>query len=251
MFPESKKWARPPAFRRSPGQSLRDQEERITDNLLIPLFLATAFCWVLWLVMGLQIRSNQPSEPKIYLCFAIVATSITAIKSGQLWGQFRKLSHGELFVSEQLKELDANDFRCFHDVVRDGFNIDHVVVGPPGVFAVETKFRSGSGEIEFKNGQGILVGGREEKRDSLQQARGNARVVHDLIRDAGVKASVKPVVVFVGDWKVKNSWDDDSDVRVIAADDVQPYFQNEDRPELTRSEIELISSHLEQSARNT
>jgi len=35
---------------------------------------------------------------------------------------------------------------------------------------------------------------------------------------------------------------------VITADDVQPYFQNEDYPELTKFEIELISSHLKRTA---
>ena len=80
---------------------------------------------------------------------------------------------GELVVAEQLEELRATGFRCFHDIVRDGFNIDHVVVGPPGVFVIETKFRSGSGVIEFRNGQGIFVGGREEERDPFKQARGN------------------------------------------------------------------------------
>ena len=202
--------------------------------------------------MDLQVPSYQPSQPKIYLGFAIVATGVTAIKFGRFWGQFRKLNRAELLITEQLEELRVNDFRCFHDIVRDEFNIDHVVVGPPGVFAVERKFRNGSGEIEFKNGQGILVGGREEERESLNQARGNARAVRDLIREnAGLEVLVKPVVVFMGDWKVKNGWGDHTDVRVITADDVQPYFQNEDYAELTKFEIELISSHLVRMARGS
>ena len=250
MFPESKKWAPPLAVCRLPGQLPCDQKERLTDNWLIPFFLATAFCWILWLVMNLQAyQPFQPFQSKIYLCFAIVATGATAIRFSGLWGHFRKLNGGALIVAAQLEELRANDFRCFHDVVRDGFNIDHVVVGPPGVFTVERKFRSGSGEIEFKNGQGILVGGREEERDSLKQARGNASAVQDLIREnAGLEIPVKPLLVFVGDWKVKNTWREGTDVRVITADDVQPYFQNEDQSELTKSEIELISSHLERMA---
>lgn len=251
-FPESKRWAPLRAVRRLPDQSLRDQEERLTDNWLIAFFLATAFCWIVWLVMHLQVPSHQPPRPEIYLGFAIVATGVTATRFGRLWGQFHKLNRGELMVAQQLEGLRANDFRCFHDIVRDEFNIDHVVVGPPGVFAVETKFRRGSGEIEFKNGQGIFVGGRGEDRESLNQARGNAHAVHELIQEkAGLEVLVKPVVVVVGDWKVKNTWGDETDVRVIAADDVQPYFQNEDYPELTKSEIELISSHLVRMTRDS
>jgi len=246
--PESKRWAPPQAVRRLPDQSLRDQAEPITDNWLIAFFLTAAFCWILWL-MNFQVPSYQPSQPKIYLGFAIVATGLTAIKFGRFWGQFSKFNRAELLVAEQLEELRVNDFRCFHDIVRNEFNIDHVVVGPPGVFAVETKVRHGSGEMEFKNGQGIFVGGREEEGETLNQARGNARAVRDLIwENAGLEVFVKPVVVFVGDWKVKNGWGDEADVRVITADDVQPYFQNEDYPELTKFEIELISSHLKRTA---
>ena len=152
-------------------------------------------------------------------------------------------------MAEQLEELRTTGFRCFHDIVRDGFNIDHVVVGPPGVFVIETKFRSGSGVIEFRNGQGVVVGGREEERDPLKQARGNARAVHDLIRqDAGLELWVKPLVVFVGDWKVKNAWRD-TDVRVLTANGVANYFRNQDQPELTGREIELICSHLRRTVR--
>src|SRR5207248_11280153 len=47
--------------------------------------------------------------------------------------------HGERYVAEELNQLMADGFRVFHDVPFDGFNIDHVLVGPTGVFVVETK----------------------------------------------------------------------------------------------------------------
>jgi hypothetical protein len=123
------------------------------------------------------------------------------------------------------------------------------VYGALGVFAIETKFRSGSGLIEFRNGQGIFVGGREEEKDSLKQARGNARAVRDLIRqDTGIDVFVKPLVVFVGDWKVKNQWQS-TDARVITADHLALDFSQQGQPELTRREIELIGSHLNRTAR--
>ena len=234
-----------------PGQSLREQKERLTDNWLIPFYFTTVFCWLLWLVMELQARSHQPPQPKVYFGFAIVVTGVTAIKFGRLFRRFRNLNRGErgeLLVAERLEELRSLGFQCFHDIVRDGFNIDHVVVVPAGVYAVETKYRSGSGVIEFKNGQGIFVGGREEERDCLKQARGNAMAVHKLIREhAGLEVFVKPLLVFVGDWKVKNAWRD-TDVRVITANGLARYFDRQDQPELTRREIQLICSHLNRTA---
>jgi len=53
--------------------------------------------------------------------------------------------------------------------------------------------------------------------------------------------------VFVGDWQVKEEWHDTS-VRVLTPDRLANYIRNQD-PRLKRSEIELIASHLERSAR--
>lgn len=181
---------------------------------------------------------------------AIVVTGLAVISYLRIIPKARNLvrgERGERVVAEQLEDLRASGFRCFHDIVRDGFNIDHVVVGPPGVFVVETKYRSGSGVIEFRNGKGIFVAGREEERDPLKQARGNAREIRKLIqRDTGLERYVKPLVVFVGDWRVKDDWQN-TDVRVITADGIGRYFARQDQPELTRREIELICSHLKRT----
>jgi hypothetical protein len=157
---------------------------------------------------------------------------------------------GERVVAEHLEELRAAGYHCFHDLVQDGFNVDHIVVGPAGVFVIETKFRSGSGVIEFRNGEGIFVGGRPEEHDPLKQARGNARDMRELIRrDAGFEIPwVTPLVVFAGDWKVTNNWRD-TDTRVLTVAQIPSYFRSRDQPELTGSEIDLICSHLKRSVR--
>ena len=242
----------PTPARRLPGQSLRDQKQQLTENWLIPLYFTAAFCWLLWFVIDQQARSQRPPHPKLYLCLAIVATGVLAIKFGRLFAQFRRLNRGErgeLLVAEQLEELRSIGFRCFHDLVRNGFNIDHVVVGPSGVYAIETKYRSGSGAIEFRNGQGVVVDGREEERDCLKQARGSASALRKLIgQDANLQVSVKALVVFVGDWKIKGAWQS-TDVRLLAANQLRDYFSQQDQPELTGREIDLICSHLNRTAR--
>lgn len=155
---------------------------------------------------------------------------------------------GELRVAEVLDDLRPHGYRPFHDVVRDGFNVDHVVVGPGGVFAIETKFRSGQGEITFRNGQGLFVDGKAEEKDSLKQARGNAKEVNRMIREhCGFDEWVWPLVVFVGDWRVKNDWRT-TDARVFTPDKLVKHIVNQ-QPCLTSREIELIASHLERSAK--
>jgi len=54
---------------------------------------------------------------------------------------------------------------------------------------------------------------------------------------------VKALIVFVGDWKIKNSWTN-TDARVLSERQLETYFLRQDQPTLTRAEVELISSHL-------
>jgi nuclease-like protein len=231
------------------GQSIRDEKERLTDNRLIPLYFGTAFLWVLWGWEKFKDANHLPPQPRFFLWIAVVATFVSAIVLFRLVKRFRNLNRGErgeIKVAELLDELRVFGYRVIPDITRDGFNIDHVVVGPAGVFVVETKYRGGYGVIEFRSGEGLFVGGRKEENDPLAQARGNAAEVNLMIKeDCGVYKWVTPLVVFVGDYQIKNNWQS-TDLRVFTADQVVRYIR-EQQPELTRSEIELIASHLERT----
>jgi Nuclease-related domain len=238
--------------RRRAGQSIRDEKERLTDNRLIPFYFSTAFLWLLWGLEELRVRTHQIPAPKLFLSLAIIATGVSAIVFGRLWRNFRNLNRGErgeLRVAEILDDLRSFGYRAFHDLTGDGFNIDHVVVGPAGVFAIETKFRSGGGEIEFRNGEELFVGGYPEEKDCLKQARGNALDVNRIIREnCGINRWVTPLLVFVGDWKIKNRCRD-TDALVFSTDQIADYFDRQ-QPELMRREIDLICSHLERSVKS-
>ncbi len=250
MFPKKKKKSPVIPIPRRPGQSLAEQWQDLIDDRLVMIVFGPAMVWAM--VIAAWIQATSPFSLRLWVSVAIVITGFAAISCLRLIPQARRLirgERGERVVAEQLEELRAACFRCFHDIVCDGFNIDHVLVGPPGVFVVETKFRSGSGLIEFRNGQGIFVGGREEECDCLKQARGNAREIHYLVRrEANFKLPwVAAVVVFVGDWKIKNAWRD-TDVRVLTVDQIKNHFVNQDQPALKRHEIDLICSHLKRTA---
>src|SRR3954468_1563377 len=252
MFTPKKKMNRLPEVRRLPGQSLRDEKDRLLENRFLPLYCATAFLWILWALDQYRTWLHQGPAPKAALNLAIISTGICAIVFRRLLRQCIQLNRGErgeLRVAEVLDDLRTYAYRPFHDVVRDGFNVDHIVVGPGGVFAIETKFRSGAGEITFRNGQGLFIGGFPEEKDSLSQARGNAAEVNRIIREnCHIDIWVKPVVVFVGDWRIKNDWRS-TDARVFTPDRLADHIVNQ-QPSLTRREIELIASHLERSAKS-
>lgn len=252
MSPKKRKKQPVLKVRRRPGQSIRDKKEGLIDNWLIPFYFSTAFLWILWVLEEFRVRTHQVPAPKLLLCLAIIATGVSAILFGRLWRKLRHLNRGErgeLRVAEILDELRGSGYRAFHDLVGNGFNIDHVVVGPAGVFAIETKFRSGSGEIEFRNGEGLFVGGYLEEKDCLHQARGNAFEVNRIIKEnCCFDEWVWPIVVFVGDWRIKNEWQT-TDARVFTTDKLVRHILNQ-QPRLKQSEIKLIATHLDRSVKS-
>jgi hypothetical protein len=250
MFPKKKTSNPLPKVQRLPGQSLREEWDRlVNDNLPFLLFVPAMF-WLVWFTQALPVAKNIP--PVFWLALAITITGMAAIAYLRLIPKARRLvrgERGELQVAEVLDDLRGAGYRVFHDLVRDGFNIDHVAVGPAGVFVIETKFRSGRGEITFRNGEGLFVDGVPEEKDSLKQAVANAAEVRRMIKeDCKVDEWVSAVLVFVGEWRIRNKWQT-TNARVVTADKLVTYIVDQ-QPRLTRQEIELIASHLERSAKS-
>jgi hypothetical protein len=250
MFPKKRK-VRLPQVRRRPGESVSEERERrVFDKLPAIVFLPFLF-WFVYLTQQLQQSTHAGPQPQPWLWIAIIATISAVIWYLRLFPIARRLNRGERgerHVADVLEELRRDGYKPIHDIVRDGFNVDHVLVGPGGVFAVETKYRSGKGEITVRN-EGVFVGDRLEEKDCLSQARGNAAAIRELIHEScGRREYVTAIVVFVGDWKIRNKWRD-ANVRVFTPERLLDYLRDQ-QPQLTCKDIELISSHLERSVKS-
>ena len=81
--------------------------------------------------------------------------------------RFFKGARGEERVSGILMNL-PNAYHVFNDFVAGGTHVDHVVAGPAGVFAVETKYWRGQVTVDDAH---ILLNGQLPDRDPLTQAR--------------------------------------------------------------------------------
>ena len=250
MF-DKKRAAGLPRARRRAGESVREKRELLIDDHLILIVFGPFMFWLVFLLQQYQASTYSPPQPRVWLCLAIVATGVAAIWFRRLIHVARRINRGELgerCVADILEELRVDGYKAIHDIVEDRFNIDHVLVGPGGVFAIETKFRSGKGEITFRNGEGLFVGGFSEEKDCLKQARGNAKAVSQMIAsNCGRHEWVTPLLVFVGNWRVKDDWRD-TETRVFTPEGLARYIRNQ-QPQLKKSEIELIASHLERSSR--
>jgi hypothetical protein len=105
-----------------------------------------------------------------------------------LWG-----AAGEEWTAEELKKLGP-EWCVYHDIPDGRGNWDHVVVGPPGVFTIDSKNLSEPAVID----DGGLRSGR--LRHSGRTARGSAvRMKEKLQAQTGVVVWVQAVVAVWGD----------------------------------------------------
>ena len=115
----------------------------------------------------------------------------------------------ELAVGQELNTLMFEGFRVFHDFPAENFNIDHIAVGPAGVFAVETKGRpkpiKGRGKVDakvFSDGDVLRFPDWNES-EPLEQAKWQAKWLAKWLSSAvGQSVSVKPVLALPG-WFVE------------------------------------------------
>jgi hypothetical protein len=159
---------------------------------------------------------------------------------------------GQLRITEALDELRSFGYRVFHDLTHDGYHLDHVIVGPTGVFAIETKFRSGDAEIASQDceypsqaaGQDSLAEGSVGENDSLKSASDNPVEVNRAINEnCEFDGWVWPLVIIAGEWRVKNDLQT-AGARLFTIDKLANHVVNQ-QSRLTSTEIKLIASHLE------
>jgi len=110
---------------------------------------------------------------------------------------FFKGTRGEESVAVLLASL-PRAYHVFHDFSCEAMkSIDHVVVGPSGLFAIETKCWSGT--VTLENGA-VLVNGGAPSRPPLEQARASARaLVRFLAEGMDGAPFCRPVVCFASD----------------------------------------------------
>ena len=102
----------------------------------------------------------------------------------------------------------------FHNLIGDGFNVDHVLIGPGGVFTVETKSyskpASGPAEISF-NGEQVAIGGWQLDRNPVIQARAQAGWLRALLKETTGRGLLNPAshrlsrLVRQAGWASKNA----------------------------------------------
>jgi Nuclease-related domain len=150
---------------RPPGESLRirlvELDEKLNDRL-IQLFLSA---YSPLMMAGLVALQGVRPGIGVWITIAVIAAIASISSAYRLWKvlnlrrRIRLGFEGERHVGEALNQLMLVGYRVFHDFLitdkpRSIRNIDHIVIGPNGVFAVETKTRR---KVKGENGAKVTV----------------------------------------------------------------------------------------------
>ena len=142
-------------------------------SVFLPMFVAI---FIAGYIVGVATPACNLSSTIIgvlMLCLAFAFT-IAIIISKKKLSRYYKGARGEEDVAFELAKL-SDDFFVFNDfspskscLLKPQRNIDHIVVGPSGIFIIETK--NWSADISLEDGQ-ILYDGKKPNTPPLQQAR--------------------------------------------------------------------------------
>lgn len=146
---------------------------------------------------------------------------------------------GEEADAEQLAKLDSA-WRVIHAVPvgTKGSDIDHIVIGPPGVFTVNAKNHP-HGKV-WVGGNTLIVNGQRTfyVRNSRHEA---ARAARLLTAAAGRRVQVKAIIAIVGDQRgitVKEQ-PRDGEVHVVARKKITKYLTSLP-PRLSPDEVDAL-----------
>lgn len=217
---------------RAPGQSLTEQlHDESYDHILTPGMLAVMMVIMAVLEWFRYFTAAKPS-PVIYTVAATVAVVYAAIK---IWRASKRLAKirlgrdGERAVAEHLEWLRRKDFVVFHDVPNGDANVDHVVIGPQGVFTIETKTHSkpvrGECKVTVAAGE-VFANGQRIDRNPLVQAKAQARWLGNFLRESHFQPFVWPTVVFPG-WFVESFDNEAEGIWVLETKAVVKFIENE------------------------
>jgi len=248
-------------FLRSPGQTLLFQLDAVNEDLMVYLISTlTVPLSIYALHISMSYFGGVPESRLrigVAACVGIGFFVFSIYKAIKLLGERRMIRlgyEGELTVGQELEKLRHDGFYVYHDFPADEFNIDHVVVGPKGVFAVETKVRSKpttKNRVEdatVKYDGRMLYFPKSDDFKTIDQAKQQASWLSNWLEKAiGGPIAARAIVALPG-WFVKRT--SSEGIPVANPGQFSSLFEHIKPRPLSESMITRINHQLEQKCRD-
>jgi hypothetical protein len=199
--------------RRTAGQYARETVLRLRMRVLVALGVLAVATALLGRSFGLHDLRFLLSEVILLACiFAILRYVVPLVERRD------RGASGEEHVGGLLDELADSGWEVIHDASLGRGNVDHILIGPGGVFTVETK--STPGPVRVARLHGAVLGQAQAQRRAIERVTG---------------VSVEPLLVFSRAW-VDRPLARRRGVRVVPARMLLGYLSRKE-PALSRTEI--------------
>jgi hypothetical protein len=232
-------------------------------GLLFSAFYPIIEALVLQRVTFDQIRT----QPKSYLLLSLAALIISALawliaSLDQAFRWHREIRNcrfglrGEQAVAEALtnREIAVAGYTIFHDVPGDGrWNIDHVAVGPGGIFVLETKTRARRKPLWDQPHNVVCYDGKRllfpwcEDRRAVTQAQRNAEWMRKFAAGFAPQDITVHSIIVVPGWYVESQGT--YSVAVMNADYLKKYLAGS-KPRFAPEQLQGIVRRLEERCRD-
>ncbi len=252
---------------RMPGEYLWEEIRKIDENDSQAFLFASVVPLTGCVLAAYAAQLFYAAAPIPAILLVITVFALSFWLSARYLGQrlLRRADHylgffGERYVADCLEPLKSGGWQIYHDLPFEGatgpYNIDHVAVGPNGVWVIETKCvgkreKSTNGskewEVEFDGAQ-LKWPWKEADRLGLDQALRNASSLRTWFKEqTGKDIPVHSVVTFPG-WKVIER--KLADVRVANPKTLPQVLTGRKQEPLNDEELDLYTRQLSARCRN-
>jgi hypothetical protein len=172
------------------------------------------------------------------------------VEKGRTHKRLRLEYGAEVEVGQALDQLNAQGYQVFHGIKQGDFDIDHLLVGPKGVFAIETKGhprpspkRGTEAATVTYNGHALFFPRGTDEHTVANAVRQAERLSEWLGSGTGEAISARAVVVMPG-WFVKRTTSDGAPV--VNPDQFKSLFEHIASRPLSEAQITRIADLVRQ-----
>jgi len=246
---------------RIPGGSLLVRLDNLNEQINLYLVYVITLPLIIYsaLISYSYFQAEQPSLTVIWIS-SIISVALIAymafnlVKLLSCRKDIRLTYEGELAVGQELNQLMLHGYRVYHDFPADTFNIDHIIVGSKGVFAVETKTRSKGAIRNRSQEDSVTYDGRmltfadATDFETIEQAEQQAEWLSQWLGAATDEPIAVRAIVTLPGWVVKRTSADG--IPVVNPGQFASLFEHIKPRPLSETMLNRIKDQLEQKCRN-
>jgi hypothetical protein len=242
---------------RSPGESTRHRIDRTNGEIAafavaigaIPLALYAAllsYVHFLFLDLGWM---DTCYFGALSIGFILYGTNkIKRLKTRKR--RLYKIYEGQTAVAQEINRLISDGYRIYHDFPTDRFHIDHILVGPSGVFTLTTKviprLVHPRAKAVMLDSQRLVFGNKSDNRTVPYAAFQASWLAKWLLTATGEAIAVQSIITVPG-WRMKTLRP--SSVLAVEPSDIAEAVSRSQGYRLSEKTIRLVCEQVEAKCR--